>query len=103
MDIQTEEFCEDMAAKKIEYIIRVEINDRYRHMHIHERGKYSIFRVPYETRINDKWYPVVRYDTAHGFVHRDLMNINGDVKKTPLFNQDNNSALTFAENDLKSN
>ncbi|GEM_PF-3781627 len=34
---------------------------------------------------------------------RDLMNINGDVKKTPLFNQDNNSALTFAENDLKSN
>lgn len=69
----------------------------------HEGGKIVFFRVPYKTRINDKWCPVVRYDTARGFVHGDLMSVNGDVKKTPLFNQDNNSALTFAENDLKSN
>jgi hypothetical protein len=31
------------------------------------------------------------------------MNIKGEVRKTPLFNQDPNDALTFAENDLKSN
>ena len=31
------------------------------------------------------------------------MNIKGDVKKTPLFKQDYNDALTFAENDLKLN
>ncbi|WP_420886781.1 DUF7718 family protein [Candidatus Kuenenia stuttgartensis] len=36
----------------------------------HERGKIVFFRVPYKTRINDKWCPVVRYDTAHGFVHK---------------------------------
>ncbi len=36
VDIQTEEFCEDMAAKKIEYVIMIVINDRYRHLHIHE-------------------------------------------------------------------
>ena len=43
------------------------------------------------------------HDTARGFVYRDLMNIKGDIKKTPLFNQDYNDALTFAEADLKSN
>ena len=46
---------------------------------------------------------VVRYDTAHGFAHRDLLNLKEDAKKTPLFNQDFNDALTFAENDLKTN
>lgn len=45
----------------------------------------------------------MRYDTSHRFAHRDLLNIKGDVRKTPLFNQDFNDALTFAENDLKLN
>jgi hypothetical protein len=57
----------------------------------------------YETKIKDAWYPVARYDTSHGFAHRDLLDIKGGVKKTPLFNQDFNNALTFAENDLKLN
>ena len=42
-------------------------------------------------------------DTAHGFVHRDRMDLKGTVMKTPLFNQDYNDALTFAESDLKYN
>ena len=46
---------------------------------------------------------MVRYDTAHGFAHRDLMDIKGNIEKTPLFNQDYNDALTFAEKDLKLN
>ena len=49
------------------------------------------------------WYPVVRYDTSHGFVHRDRMDLKGTVVKTPLFHQDYNDALTFAESDLKLN
>lgn len=92
-----------MTHKAVEYIIRIGINDRYRHFHIMERGKVIFFRVQYETKIGDTWYPVVRYDTAHGFAHRDLLNIRGEVEKTPLFNQNLNDALIFAENDLKSN
>lgn len=92
-----------MSNKKVEYVIRIGHFDRYRHLHIQEKGKIVFFRVQYETKIDDVWYPVVRYDTAHGFAHRDLLNIKGDAKKTPLFNQDFNDALTFAENDLKSN
>lgn len=62
------------------------------------------FSLQIETKINNNWYPVVRYDTAHGFAHRDLLNKKGEVvEKTPLFEQDYNDALTFAESDLKAN
>lgn len=33
----------------------------------------------------------------------NITELRGCVKKTPLFNQNYNDALTFAENDLKSN
>lgn len=92
-----------MPPNEIQYVLRLGPNDRYRHLHIKERGKIVFFRVQYETRIGENWHPVVRYDTAHGFAHRDLLNIAGNVKKTPLFNQDYNDALTFAESDLKTN
>jgi len=88
---------------KVEYIIRIGPADRYRHFHIQERGRIVFFRVQYEAKMNRIWYPVVRYDTAHGFAHRDLMDIKGNIEKTPLFNQDYNDALTFAEKDLKLN
>ena len=88
---------------KVEYIIRIGPSDRYRHLHVNERGKIVFFRIQYETKVGEQWHPVVRYDTAHGFAHRDLMNLNGTVVKTPLFNQDFNDALTFAESDLKAN
>ena len=90
-------------VKKIEYLIRIGRFDRYRHLHFKEKGKILHFRLQYETKHNDLWHAVVRYDTAHGFAHRDLYNINGDVAKTPLFNQNYNDALTFAESDLKLN
>ncbi|MEW6740295.1 MAG: hypothetical protein AB1325_10385 [Nitrospirota bacterium] len=92
-----------MPHKVVEYIIRISASDRYRHLHIMDKGRVVFFRVQYETRIGDVWYPVVRYDTAHGFAHRDLLNLKGEIEKTPLFNQDFNDALTFAESDLKSN
>ena len=72
-------------------------------IYIKEKGKILYFRVQYETRVKNIWYPVVRYDTAHGFAHRDLLSAIGKVKKTPLFNQNYNDALSFAESDLKNN
>jgi hypothetical protein len=92
-----------MPKKEVEYLIRIGPSDRYRHLHVKESGKILYFRVQYETKFKDIWYPVVRYDTAHGFAHRDLIDINGAVKKTPLFNLDYNDALIFAESDLKNN
>ncbi len=89
--------------KTIEYVLRIGPSDRYRHLHIQQSGKIVFFRVQYETKIGDDWYPVVRYDTAHGFAHRDLLNMHGNIRKTPLFNQNYNDALSFAESDLRTN
>ena len=92
-----------MSGRKTEYVIRIGLSDRYRHLHITEKGKIVFFRLQYETKIYDIWHAVVRYDTAHGFAHRDLLNIKGQVKKTPLLNQNYNDALIFAESNLKTN
>jgi hypothetical protein len=47
--------------------------------------------------IKNKWYQVVRYDTAHGFAHKDILPYKGDVRKEKLPFNDLNLALTFAE------
>ncbi len=89
--------------KEIEYIIYLTIEDRVRHKHVMTKGKILEFTIQYETFINEKWYPVVRYDTFHGFPHKDVMRPNGTQIKTQLFIFDYNNALTFAEQDIKVN
>ena len=90
-------------GRKTEYVIRLSPTDRYRHLHVRSGNRIVFFRVQLETFFGMEWLPVVRYDTAHGFAHRDVMKPHGQVAKTPLFNQNLNDALTFAENDLKTN
>jgi len=89
--------------REVEYIVRLGSVDRYRHKHVRSKGKIVYFSVQYETMIQEKWYPVVRYDMSHRFAHRDLMNMKGESVKTPFFAQDYADALTFAEDDLKTN
>lgn len=36
-----------------------------------EAGRVRRFEVQYQTTIGGELLPVVRYDTAHGFAHRD--------------------------------
>ena len=46
---------------------------------------------------------VVRYDTSHGFAHKDKLSYRGEAVKEMLPFNDFNLALTFAEKDLKDN
>lgn len=87
----------------VDYLIRLSATDRYRHQHKKAGGEIVYFRVQIETEVQGEWYPVVQYDTAHGFAHRDLLDMRGHIQKTPLFHMTYNEALTFAEQDLKSN
>jgi hypothetical protein len=68
-----------------------------------QRGRILRFVVQLECRFDDEWYPVVRYDTAHDFAHRDLLHPSGETEKTEMAIQDYNEALTFAINDLAAN
>jgi hypothetical protein len=89
--------------KEVKFKIMLTPEDRYRHHHVRVRGAVTNFKVQYETQVAGRWLPVVRYDTRHGFAHRDLLDQRGRSRKTPLFTQDYNEALTFAEHDIKSN
>ena len=53
--------------------------------------------------VEGKWHEVVRYDTSHGYAHRDLIHADGRKEKLELFFRDLNICLTYAENDLRAN
>ncbi|MFZ5996241.1 MAG: DUF7718 family protein [Nitrospirota bacterium] len=91
------------SIKEAKFTVMLTPADRYRHRHIRFRGNVLRFVVQYETRLEGKWLPVVRYDTEHGFAHRDLFDSKGNKSKTPMFTEDYNKALTFAEYDIKPN
>jgi hypothetical protein len=59
--------------------------------------------VQLECYLDDKWVPVMRYDTAHGFAHCDRLHPYQKVVKSRVFTQDYNEALTFAIQDLSDN
>ncbi|MGH2534595.1 MAG: DUF7718 family protein [Thermomicrobiales bacterium] len=69
------------------------------------RGRVTAFTVQYEGLIEEKWMPVVRYDTVHGRPHRDTLDWHGRVvdKEWLTVDIDLNTAATLAERDIISN
>ena len=65
------------------------------------RGRITEFVVQYETELGDEWCPVIRYDTAHGCAHTDVIKPDGTQEKRLLHFPNYNDA--FAENDVKAN
>jgi hypothetical protein len=61
--------------------------------------------VQYETTLEGRRVPVVRYDNAHGFAHRDLLNRRGQVvEKIRLANDPGPGiALNLGERDIHDN
>jgi len=83
--------------KEVNFMVMLSPDDRYRHQHIRVKGKVIRFSVQYETKVD------LRFDTLHGFAHRDLIDGQGEKIKTPIFARDFNETLIFAESDIKSN
>jgi len=73
--------------------IRIRINVK--------NGKVIDIVVQYETMIDGKWVAIVRYDCAHGFLHRDVMYPNGDKEKQVIDFDNLEMALAYAEQDFK--
>jgi hypothetical protein len=76
--------------------------DRLRIKFLVEQGKVvEINLVQYEAEIQDKWWPIARYDMAHGFFHRDIMSPDGAVvEKQTVPYQKLSDALTLALDEL---
>ena len=66
-----------------------------------DRRTITRFTVQYEAIISGKTYPVIRYDIAHGFVHRDTLDWTGrGIDKLPIYGRTYNEAMTEAIADL---
>lgn len=91
--------------EKVEYVyfLSVEQIDRLRVRFYKDKGTILQFVVQYEMLLRNQWQAVVRYDTSHGFAHRDLMHPDGSVDKLPLPTLSYTVALTYATQDLKQN
>jgi len=59
------------------------------------------FVVQYEALIDEKWRAIVRYDSTHGFAHRDVIHPSGDQDKYPLPFEDLGVAMTYGEQDIE--
>lgn len=89
--------------KIVEYVVPLGLDGRRRTRHVRTGNTIIEFVVQYEIGVRNKWYAVIRYDTAHGFAHKDMISYRGDVSKERLPFDDLNLALTYAEKDLKEN
>lgn len=76
--------------------------DRLRVHFITERGQIkSILVIQYEAYIDGKWRAIVRYDSAHGFFHKDMMSPIGEQQKIAQVSFDKKLALNGAIEDIK--
>lgn len=65
------------------------------------KGQVVEFLVQLELHMDGAWKPVVRYDNAHDFAHRDVLDPKGDeIEKTPLRLGTLAEILEYAEQDL---
>jgi hypothetical protein len=85
------------------YIFMLTERDRKRHKHMIEKGKVVGFMVQYETLFEEKWVPIVRYDTSHGYTHKDLINPDGTIEKVFMGTAEFKEALTLADVDINEN
>ncbi|MDI6754578.1 MAG: hypothetical protein QME78_09325 [Thermodesulfobacteriota bacterium] len=90
-----------MATKS--YIFMLTDKDRKRHEHTVEKGKVTRFVVQYEILMEESWRPIVRYDTFHGYAHKDLINPDGSKEKIFMGLTSLNEALALADMDINEN
>jgi hypothetical protein len=86
-----------------EFVTYFDALNRYRHWHVRERGKIVEFRIQYETLIADNWHPVVRYDSAQGQPHRDIIHPDGTQTKEWYRGFSNAEVLALGQHDIMRN
>lgn len=76
---------------------------RYRHHHVSKGKKIIEFRIQLEILVDEDWYPVVRYDTAHGKAHRDILDPDGKQMKDWFEGYSVEEVLTIGQKDILEN
>lgn len=87
--------------KQVEYEYYLSEEDRLRVEFSTERGKVTQFMIQYEANLGGKWQPLIRYDTAHGEVHRHIFVIGKEAVRQVLKGRTPEDALIQARLDLR--
>jgi hypothetical protein len=77
--------------------------NRYRHYHAWQGNQITEFRIQYEAFFSDQWHPIVRYDSAHGKPHRDILHPAGAETKEWFTPYNNAEILTIGQRDIVDN
>jgi hypothetical protein len=86
-----------------DFFLWLEYYNRIRIRLLTERGNLLKVLCQYESLIDDHWTPIVRYDSAHGFFHKDILYSDGTKEKRDVNYVDLNSAFNYAREDLENN
>lgn len=92
-----------MGEKEYLVYLSLEHTDRFRYHHILEEGEIVRFRIQYEGLLGGEWRAIVRYDTAHGRPHKDLLHPDGTQEKHEFYGYSRKEVLTLGERDIKTN
>ncbi len=92
-----------MGEKEYLFYFTPDRRDRFRYSHLLKNGRVIQFIIQYEALIEGKWYPIVRYDTAHNRPHKDLLYPDGSQEKLEFWGYTREEVLTIGERDIKAN
>lgn len=71
-------------------------------VHFEREGRTVVkFSVQYRARIRGEWRPIVRFDTAHGYAHKDVSYPDGKQETQELVLDDYGIALNHALRDVR--
>ena len=87
-----------------DYFIPLTHEDRIRVRFALDAGMVTDFLVQYEVQIGEQWHAVIRYDLAHGFLHRDRLDPQSQLaSKEPVPYGTLANAMTEAIREIKAN
>jgi len=89
-------------VKNVEYLHRLTLEDKVRVRFAKNRGRILKFVVQYYTKIKKRWLTVMRIDNCHSYPHKHTYHLR-KKEFVLVLSQDNNIALTEAQNFIKNN
>ncbi len=76
---------------------------RYRHYHVSKGKEIIEFQIQLEVLVGGEWHSAVRYDTAHGKAHRDILHPNSKPTKDWFEGYSVEEVLTIGQKDIMEN